>query len=369
MFKLCVCISLIFIAIIIVSPCAAQEGVPTEMGKEVVIIEDNELYENNLTGIRIRGNIPIAIKACKIHSNGRQAIYVDGRTIAVGKYPQVMVTGCDLFQNGRSGVNIEEAARATVENSRIYKNKKGGIRIRRSGEQKGGLLKVEIANNSVYSNDQAGIRSMVEPDGEVDLVVVGNNVYKNKRAGIRVENNTKLTAKGNNIYGNGQAGIISFESVIPPTLDIYQNTVSFNRQSGIHILTGVTGRIGIRNNLIFNNHLSGIICALWGSSTSQMLNIDIMNNTIVSNGSSNEGAGVRNDSKGKATIMNNIIAYNYVTGIRTRKCEEDSHNLVFANGDVGVCCDDPHSAPVRVESVQFASCRARGEADLICDPL
>ena len=67
--------------------------------------------------------------------------------------------------------------------------------------------------------------------------------------------------------------------------------------------------------------------------------------------------------------MNNIVAYNYVTGIRTRKCRGYSYNLLFANGDVGNCCDDIHWAPPWVERMQFAGCAGRGEGSLIGDPL
>jgi hypothetical protein len=210
---------------------------------------------------------------------------------------------------------------------------------------------------------------MPESDGRVDLSMVGNDVCHNRNAGIRVENNTRLTARGNRIYDNGAAGIVSFESEIPPRLDIYQNRVFFNRQAGIHAVNGITGSIGIRNNLIYNNLRSGIVCGLWSEPNTERLDLEVINNTLVSNGSSDQGAGIRNDSDGRVLIMNNIVAYNYVTGIRAKGCQGYSYNLVFANGDTGNCCDDPHSAPYWIERFQFQGCRERGEQDLICDPL
>jgi parallel beta-helix repeat protein len=342
----------------------AMEDMPGKTGHDLVIIEDNELYQNNISGIRTRGSIPVTIKTCKIYSNGRAGIAID-------RYSEGLVTGCNVFQNGRAGINIDQAARSTIENSKIYKNKMAGVRIQRSGkkEKRVRVLEVKIASNRIYSNDEAGIRSMPQPDSKVDLTIIGNDIYQNNKAGVRVENNTKLTAKGNKIHDNGRAGIVSYVSVIPPIIDIYQNRVSFNRGPGIHVLNGITGRIGIRNNWVFNNQRSGILCGLWSSPDIQLLNVEIINNTVVSNGSSDEGAGIRNDGKGKVIIMNNIVAYNYVTGIRTKGCQEYSYNLLFANGDVGNCCDDLNSAPYWVERRQFAGCPERGKGDLICDPL
>ncbi|MDY7036497.1 MAG: hypothetical protein SV375_10120, partial [Thermodesulfobacteriota bacterium] len=119
----------------------------------------------------------------------------------------------------------------------------------------------------------------------------------------------------------------------------------------------------------FNNESSGVLCGLWSNPTIKILNVEIINNTVVSNGSRGQGAGIRNDSMGKAIIMNNIVAYNYVTGIRTRRCKDYSYNLLFANGDVGNCCEDPESAPYWIEKTQVAGCPGRGKGDIICDPL
>lgn len=364
------------ILISIVTPCMAMEDMPGKRVDYTVILEDNELYQNNLSGIRIRGSMPVSIKTCKIYSNGRTGIITD-------RQAQVMVSGCDVFQNGRAGINIEEAVYITIENNRIYKNALGGVRVCRSGGKEGGPLEVKIANNRIYGNVEAGIRSMPQPKRNIDLAVVGNDIYQNGKSGVRVESNTILTAWGNRIYENGRAGIISSESVSTPILDIYQNSLSFNGTAGIHVVNGITGRVGIRNNWVFNNYISGIVCGIWSKPNIKLLNVEIINNTVVSNGSSgrqknnmvvsngntDQGSGIRNDSKGKAIIMNNIVAYNYVSGIVTRRCHEFSHNLLFANGDVSNCCEDPNSAPYWVERIQFAGCPERGKGDLIADPL
>jgi hypothetical protein len=67
--------------------------------------------------------------------------------------------------------------------------------------------------------------------------------------------------------------------------------------------------------------------------------------------------------------MNNIVAFNYVSGIMTRGCKRYSHNLMFANGEVGNCCENPHTAPYWIESLQLGGCQKRGDGDLITDPM
>ncbi|MDY6953482.1 MAG: right-handed parallel beta-helix repeat-containing protein [Thermodesulfobacteriota bacterium] len=343
----------------------AGEGGARKEPKWSAIFEDNALYQNSLAGVRVRGNMPVTIKTCKIYSNGRAGIAVDRKA-------HITVTDSDVYENGRAGVNIDEGGNIAIRRSRIFKNKMAGVRVWRSGEENGDAVetvKVKLTNNRIYLNEQAGVRSMPQLERKVDLVITENDISENGKAGVRVENSTRLTAKGNQIRDNGTVGIVSHESLVAPVLDIYQNAVSFNGGPGIHVINGKTGHIGIRNNWVYHNLRSGVVCGLWGDPDVRQLNVEIINNTVVANGSSDQGAGIRNDSKGKAVIMNNIVAYNYVSGIRTRKCRNDSYNLLFANGDVANCCDDPHSAPYWVERVQIGGCPERGEGDLITAPL
>lgn len=352
----------IIVAISIVSDCMASNNMPGQPGYDSAVFEDNEVYQNGFTGVRIRGSLPVRVKRCNSTSNASAGMSLE-------KDSQVVASDCNFTQNLRGGISVDGAARTTIENSKIHDNKKAGVRIRTEKANERRMSEVRIAYSRIYGNGEGGIRSMPEHQYEVDLAVMGNNIYKNEKGGIRVGNNTTLTAKANRVYENGAAGLISYLSETPPKLDIYQNSVSFNRGPGIHVATGVSGSIGIRNNRVFDNQLSGILCGLWGKPDIRLIDVEIINNTIVSNGSTGNGAGIRNDSKGRAVIMNNIIAYNYETGIRTRECRKDSYNLLFANGETGDCCKDAELAPYWIERLQFAGCAGRGTEDLIADPL
>src|SRR5210317_1778217 len=120
-------VGIVFIASL-VSPCLAQTGsmtmddVPGKRGPGSIIIEDNEIYQNNLAGIRIRGNLPVTIKKCQIYSNGEAGIRFDTQA-------QAVVSGSSLFQNGRTAINITDADRIIIENNRIYNNPLAGVRL------------------------------------------------------------------------------------------------------------------------------------------------------------------------------------------------------------------------------------------------
>lgn len=355
-------ISLTILILIATAPfCVAMDDTSAEMGRASVIIENNELSRNCLVGVRIQGSTPITVRRCSIHSNGMAGVAVD-------REAKVTVIGCDVSKNGTGGINVGEAEFTTLDDVALSKDK--GDRSGKSGgrEETDGLM-MWILNNEIYMNNEGGIRSIPRNRSKVSLVVVGNDIYKNRKGGLRVENDTKLSAEGNDVYENGTLGIASMQSVTPPELDIYQNSVRFNGGPGIHVINGRTGDIGIRNNWVYNNHRSGIACGLVENPDSELLDIKIVNNTIVSNGSGGQGAGIRNDSNGKVIILNNVVAYNYVTGIMTKGCEDYSYNLLFENGFMG---EETHGVGLAVdwaEAMQYAGCMAAGKGDLMGDPL
>ncbi|MBW1858620.1 MAG: right-handed parallel beta-helix repeat-containing protein [Deltaproteobacteria bacterium] len=360
--RFCLSMSLAVVFLVgTVSFCAAADDAPADTGRYSVIIENNVLYQNCLVGVRIQGTTPVEIRRCKIYSNGMAGIAVD-------REAKVTVTGCDVSRNGTGGINVGKAEFTTLENNTIPISKVASSSEKRSQRETDGIA-VKILNNKIYMNNEGGIRSIPRNHSKVDLLVVGNDIYENRKGGLRVENSTKLRAKGNDIHKNGTLGIASLQSHVPPELDIYQNSVRFNGGPGIHVINGLTGDMGIRNNWVYNNHRSGIACGLVDDPTTKLLDIEIINNTIVSNGSGGQGAGIRNDSKGKVTILNNVVAYNYVTGIMTRGCEDYSYNLLFENGYVGQEIQDVGIGVDWAKALQYAGCMEGGKGDFIGDPL
>src|SRR5210317_1621996 len=105
-------VGIVFIASL-VSPCLAQTSsmtrgdVPGKRGPGSIIIEDNEIYQNNLVGIRVRGSLPVTIKKCQIYSNGETGMRFDTQA-------QAVLSGSSIFQNGRTGINILDSDRITI---------------------------------------------------------------------------------------------------------------------------------------------------------------------------------------------------------------------------------------------------------------
>ncbi len=325
-------------------------------------MEDNTVFLNNRSGIRVRGSLPVAIRGGRIYRNGRAGLNLQDQA-------DITVTRCDIFANHNAGINLKNASRLVLDTSTIHQNGTAGLRIR-TASGRTHHTRALVSGNRIFRNRQNGILSWPAGDSAVELTIRDNRIFRNRKAGIRVENNTRLTAAENRIRANGTAGISSWSATnSAPLLDIHRNTIAFNRGSGINVDSGITGDGAIGNNWIHNNLRAGIACAILGGSKAGRIHVRILNNTIVGNGSDEEGAGIRSDAGSAVEITNNIIAYNFTTGILTTDCGTYSHNLLFANGEAPNCCADQDDIPFWIEKIQYASCSGRGSGGLITDPL
>ncbi len=327
-----------------------------------IVMEDNTVFQNNRSGIRVRGSLPVAIRGGRIYRNGRAGLNLQDQA-------EISVSRCDIFANHKAGINLRNATRLRLTSSALHQNGTAGLRIRTAAGQIF-PTRVEIIGNRIFRNRQNGILSWPAGEAPVELTIRNNRIFANSKAGLRVENRTRLVAGDNRIRSNGTAGISSWSGgAAVPRLDIHRNTIAFNRGSGINVDAGITGKGAISNNWIHNNLRAGIACGILGTAGSGRIDIRILNNTIVGNGSDEEGAGIRSDAGSDVLIVNNIIAYNFTTGILTTDCGSYSHNLLFANGEAPNCCTDQDEIPFWVEKIQYASCSGRGSGGLITDPL
>ena len=116
--KSCLFIGFILVGIVfiasLVPPGQAQTGsmtmedVPGKRGPGSIIMEDNKIYQNNLVGIRIRGDLSVTIKTCQIYSNGEAGIPF---------YTQARAALPDSrgMQNGSTGMTTLESDPMTSE--------------------------------------------------------------------------------------------------------------------------------------------------------------------------------------------------------------------------------------------------------------
>jgi len=424
---LCTCASLWFICLL-VSPAPAQTnnsqgdqpqivtGSPPQTvtgDSPQIVILDNEIYANNVSAVNIQGN-RVSVEKCTIYQNGNAGIVVDndaqaliqnnriysqegaGITVMGAGSAQVSIIGNQIHQNKMAGLQLGSKDRMVVPVHRSFKKNpsvilaQGGNQTNKGfgqisnlskslgdktkgedGKAKAGdkiqegltTITVDIQNNRIYHNGESGIKCQSEyPQHSIFLTAEYNAIFQNRKGGILVANAAKVALRNNSIYENHKAGVSANRSKGPspiPQVDIYQNIIRGNEESGLELTGACSGPIGVCNNLIFHNGGSGI---RFGASTMR-----IINNTIVSNGNLSQGSGIDQQEKSIPFIANNILAYNFKTGLNIKRQKGYSHNLFFANGGSGTCCDDCYSSSKFTENKQLGG-RKRNQGDMICDP-
>lgn len=355
-----------------ISGCTSYFSVPPRIAletvqknsspKEPIIISNNTIYQNNRSGIRVGGNVPIHIKKSNIYQNGQGGINLNYSA-------RVSITDCTISQNLNSGISADNPIQILISGNKILQNEQGGVRIRSNKQNPPVSTSTIITDNSIFLNKDGGVYHISDTSLPARLHISGNTIYRNQKTGIRIEDNVHMTAFDNVIYKNSTGGISAYSNNTTPMLDAYQNKIFFNYGSGIFIHSGITGKIGLSNNLIFNNYRGGIACGLWGETSIEKIDVEIFHNTIVANGSDEEGAGIRNDSIGEVKIKNNIIAYNFTTGVLTSKCQGASYNLLFANGEVSTTKGDSASSlSFLIDKTQYSGCQTKQRGDVLDEP-
>ncbi len=330
--------------------------------KEVIIAE-NTIYQNNRSGLRIRGNTPVSVTDCDIYQNGRAGINLE-------QSAEVAIEDSNVFKNKNSGIGANNASKIYLKNTMIHQNLNGGIRIRQDERAHQLSTYVALKQNKIFLNEEGGIDAVADTPGPIELIVFENEFYRNRKTGLRVEGNVHMIAGKNGFYSNGTAGIASyFSGGMAPMFDIYQNKIYFNLGSGIFVQSGVTGKTGISDNLIYNNYRAGIALGLLNQPENEQVDVEVYHNTIVGNGSNVEGAGIRNDSGRDVRIKNNIIAYNFTTGIMSDGCGGFSYNLLFANGETSNVKPDSEDFSYLTEKVQYSGCSGKQWGDVLAQPL
>ncbi len=327
-----------------------------------IIIESNEIYGNNRGGMRVRGSNPLLIRNCNLYMNGRSGLRLEkGATASVEESA--------IYLNGTSGVDLLDAKRVEFKGVSVFKNLAAGFRIRTTDKTPRVHSCVSISDTRVFLNGQAGVFSAPAAGSRIELDILRSEVFENKKAGIRIEGSTILSAQKDSVFSNGSAGISVFSRMADlALLDVFENKIFFNQESGILVNGGVTGEKGISNNWIYNNYKSGIASGLGAKYRSIYTKLGIFHNTIVANGSSLDGAGIRIDNNGTMEIENNIIVYNFRTGIMTYHCGDASHNLLFANGQIPAY-DPERDYAFLIRRYQYGGCPASGSGDILKDPL
>jgi len=184
----------------------------------------------------------------------------------------------------------------TIDSCKVFNNILGfSEAITLDGNVDGFTIKnCEIHDNTNIGIDIAGnylVSSNPTTDHARNGVLVNNTCYKNvslaaTSAGIYVDGGQNVLIEKNKCYENGNGIEIGCEE------------------------NGTTNTIMVKNNLIYNNQEVGIYVGGYTTSTSgQVLDCIIRNNTLFKNNSLNNGTGEMNISKASNCVFENNIFY------------------------------------------------------------
>ena len=194
-----------------------------------------------------------------------------------------IVDGFEIANSPKYAIDIRVTARITVRNNTVHDSALTGIFTAFSNYPL-------IQNNVSYNNHEHGIYTSNSGDHPT---IRGNRIHDNTSAGIHM----------NGDKSQGGDGIISFATV-------EKNVIWHNGSgggSGINC-DGVDDSV-FRNNLLYNNHASGIsLYAIDGAHGSS--NNKVYNNTIVMAPNSRFVINIPNDGDGKAPPVGNVVENN-----------------------------------------------------------
>lgn len=188
-----------------------------------------------------------------------------------------------------------------------------GFDIRTNGTQNSPIVFKAIENNVVIDE-----RNLVTPDGinieNADWIVVdGFEVTDQPRAGIRIVLSDFVVIRNNNCYNNFRWGIFTG---FTDDITIEDNTCSYSEdEHGIYV-SNSSHRPIIRNNHSFNNngcgiHMNGDI--LMGGDG--IISYAVVEGNILHDNGYGGGSAINMDGVQNSEIFNNLIYNNHATGI------------------------------------------------------
>ncbi|MDP1744021.1 MAG: T9SS type A sorting domain-containing protein [Bacteroidota bacterium] len=190
----------------------------------------------------------------------------------------------------------------------------------------GGITNIMIDSCKVFNNI-LGFSEAMTLDGNVDGFTIKNcEVHDNTNIGIDIAGNYQVSSNpttdharngllfNNTCYKNVSLAATSAGIYVDGGQNVLiEKNKCYENGNGIEIgceENGTTNTIIVKNNLIYNNQEVGIYVGGYTTSTSgQVLDCIIRNNTLFKNNSLNDGTGEMNISKASNCVFENNIFY------------------------------------------------------------
>ncbi|WGW02673.1 right-handed parallel beta-helix repeat-containing protein [Tropicibacter oceani] len=200
-----------------------------------VVIEDNDISSQGLSGVVLRSNVGAVVRRNEIHGGKEGGIFVfdNGK----GEILENV-----LYGNTYAGIELRDGGEALIKDNTIRDGQGQGIFVNTGG-------KGQIEDNVIHGNRLVGISL----DGSKNPVIKGNVIRDGLEGGILAAGHALARIEGNTLYGNAYSAI-EIRTEADPW--IKGNTIRDGKQSGIFVLDN--GRGMIENNDIYRNAFSGI---------------------------------------------------------------------------------------------------------------
>jgi len=202
------------------------------------------------------------------------------------------------------------------------------------------IANLKILNNQIY-NCRTGYSEALTLNGNVDgFLVQGNVVHDISNIGIDIAGNYGICSNaskdharngsviGNSVY-NCKSGVAAADGIYVDggAAVIVERNEVYNCQWGIEIgcenVGKTTSGITVRDNLIYNNALSGLVLGGYNyPSTGKVINSILSNNTTYNNDSTGDGGGELHLSYSEnCTVENNIFCSDRKSLLATMECQ------------------------------------------------
>lgn len=273
-------------------PCREiRRALALAVAGDTISVADGQYKGFSLKDFQATAEKPLTIvspnRQAEVMPTNDRGVYEDRDTVVIASSRYVILDGLRTFNATRAGFRIDNSHNVTVRNSEAGNNGYWGIFTNHSND----LL---LENNKTYgSKKEHGI--YVSNSGDRPTVR-GNVVYGNAGSGIQL--NADLSAGG--------APGVAADGVITGAV-IEKNMISENGSvsgGGAINLDGVQDSI-VRNNVLYDNHASGITNFKWNGAQGPK-GMKIYHNTIVMASDARWALQFRSTA-GKSTVRNNIL--------------------------------------------------------------
>ncbi len=177
------------------------------------IISNNEIFDNRFPeqsqkqqfapaiGVREQARPLIENNICYRNETGIGAINFDANSFGDPAQP-LIIRGNEIYENLMGGIGIRGIGgahitnRVIIENNRIYSNMEAGVRCTK-------IETATIRHNSIYSNRKSGVSLWNVQNG----IIEDNKIFMNYTTGVRLLAVPVVSLKKNKIYENVTAGV------------------------------------------------------------------------------------------------------------------------------------------------------------------